>query len=433
MRSLIGFLVVVGVQSVAIGARHVSDETPPDDSTEIWTVISLLEGIEKKMENMETRMNHRQDEANKRLESGITNANRRLENGIINLKKKVDTIHTLMQNYIKGLTTAKPMTTKKGPQTGQCFILVTTGCKMEPLPALDPEKIYKDSMIISTDGRKCKSFPSFPMALYAATGGIVKGAPIVCGGELYPSSNQCFIHDLSRNEWRFLSNMTDNRSGASSVVLDGALWITGGGPDRRRMTTEFIYPSGKVVQGPDLPIKLDLPPRRPGHCMVKLHDGKIMILGLEYDDGKQVLIYDPKSNSFSKGPPLLYGMVCSSCTVFNSPMHNGRPVILVTGGYDPYEIGKPFSSQIFDYTYRDSWEIGPSLPKVTSKDRHFYDGGTLLPTSTGAIGFFQNVALRLDCSATKCEWKEMDVEMDFIPSFAVAMYLPEKYAQKYGC
>ena len=73
-------------------ARHVSDEALPDDSTEIWTVISLLEGIEKKMENMETRMNHRQDEANKRLESGITNANRRLENGIINLKKKVDTV-----------------------------------------------------------------------------------------------------------------------------------------------------------------------------------------------------------------------------------------------------------------------------------------------------------------------------------------------------
>merc|ERR1711962_1336636 len=327
MRSLIGSLVLVAVQCVVIGAGHVSDEASPDDSTEIWTVISLLERIEKKMENMETRMNKRQ------------------ENGIINLKKKVDTIHTLMQNYIKGPTTPKPMTTKKGPHTGQRFILVTTGCKLEPeQSALWPDKFYKESEIISTAGRKCKSFPSFPMALYAATGGIVKGAPIVCGGELYPSSNQCFIHDLSRNEWRFLSNMTDNRSGASSVVLDDALWITGGGPEERRMTTEFIYPSGKVVQGPDLPIKLDLPARRPGHCMVKLHDGKIMILGLQYDDYKQVLIYDPKSNSFSKGPPLLYGMVCASCTVFNSPMHNGRPVILLTGGFDPYVIVKPFTS-----------------------------------------------------------------------------------------
>ena len=62
-------------------AGHVSDEASPDDSTGIWAVISLLERIEKKMENMETRINHRQDDANKRL-----------ENGIINLKKKVDSV-----------------------------------------------------------------------------------------------------------------------------------------------------------------------------------------------------------------------------------------------------------------------------------------------------------------------------------------------------
>jgi len=417
MRSLIGFLVVVGVQCVAIGAGHVSDEASPDDSTGIWAVISLLERIEKKMENMETRMNHRQDDANKRL-----------ENGIINLKKKVDSIHTLMQNYIKGLTTAKPMTTKKGPHTGQRFILLTTGAKKES--AQYPEKIYKESTIISTAGRKCKSFPSFPMPLFAATGGIVKGAPIVCGGVLVPKeefSNQCFIHDFSRNEWRFLSNMAGRRGRAftSSVVPDDALWITG-----QRKTTEFIYPSGKVVQGPNLPSEVS------GHCMVKLHDGKIMILGGDkyHDDDTQVLIYDPKSNySLSKGPPLLYGILAAACTVFNSPVHNGRPVILVTGGFTTYNTSQPvFASQIFDYTHRDSWEIAPSLPKITSKDA-FYSGGTLLPTSTGAIGFFENVALRFDCSATKCEWKEMDVEMDYIPSFAVAMYLPEKYAQRYGC
>ena len=38
-------------------------------------------------------------------------------------------------------------------------------------------------------------------------------------------------------------------------------------------STEFIYKSGSVIQGPNLPLP------RHGHCMVKLHDGKIMILG----------------------------------------------------------------------------------------------------------------------------------------------------------
>merc|ERR1719505_4465 len=372
-------------------------------------------------------MNHRQDDANKRLESGI-----------INLKKKVDTIHTLMQNYIKGPTTAKPMTTKTGPHTGQRFILLTTGIKREQefnrrTGIQNPKHMYNESKIISTDGRKCKSFPSFPMPLFAATGGIVKGAPIVCGGVLVPKeefSNQCFIHDFSRNEWRFLSNMSGRRGRAftSSVVPDDALWITG-----QRKTTEFIYPSGKVVQGPNLPSEVS------GHCMVKLHDGKIMILGGDkyHDDDTQVLIYDPKSNySLSKGPPLLYATFTAACTVFNSPMHNGRPVILVTGGFNtssqPGSFNPIITSQILDYTHRDSWEIAPSLPKITSKDV-FYTGGTLLPTSTGVIGFFENIALRFDCTATKCEWKEMDVDMDYIPSFALVMYLPEKYSQRYGC
>ena len=189
----------------------------------------------------------------------------------------------------------------------------------------------------------------------------------MCGGVLAPKeefSNQCFIHDFSTNEWRSLSNMREGegRAFASSVVLNDALWITGRASHGQGKITLFIYPSGKVVQGPDLPSKVT------AHCMVKLHDGKIMILGGDQDydlSTTQVLIYDPKSNySLSKGPPLLYATFTAACTVFNSPMHNGRPVILVTGGFNWYNASQPgsfnpiFTSQIFDYTHRDSWEIG---------------------------------------------------------------------------
>ena len=183
----------------------------------------------------------------------------------------------------------------------------------------------------------------------------------MCGGVWTAkkrNSYRCLIHNFYRNEWRFLSNMTEEgRVAASSVELDDNLWITGGVGNSDLKTTEFIYPSGKVMKGPDLPVKTM------GHCMIKLHDGKIMILGGNFrfdDDGKQVLIYDPKSNySLLKGPPLLYGIQFASCTVFNSPMHNQRPVVLVTGGMNRYKSGKPIStSQIFDYTYRNLWEIG---------------------------------------------------------------------------
>ena len=40
----------------------------------------------------------------------------------------------------------------------------------------------------------------------------------------------------------------------------------------------------------------------------------------------------------------------AACTLFNSPLHQNRPVILVSGGYDQT------SAEVFDYTASDHWE-----------------------------------------------------------------------------
>ena len=55
------------------------------------------------------------------------------------------------------------------------------------------------------------------------TGAIVSGFPIICSFK-----EQCYIMDLKKKNWTFLTNMTKARSYSSSVEINGSLFVTGG-------------------------------------------------------------------------------------------------------------------------------------------------------------------------------------------------------------
>ena len=64
--------------------------------------------------------------------------------------------------------------------------------------------------------------------------------------------------------------------------LDGS-WTT-------LSSTVFVYTNGTVETGPQLP------EARSGHCMVTLHDGKVLILGANPNSPslyRNVIIFDP--------------------------------------------------------------------------------------------------------------------------------------------
>ena len=141
-------------------------------------------------------------------------------------------------------------------------------------------------------------------------------------------------------------NMNIKRYGHASTVLKDALFITGGRDSGNNVlaSTEFVYSNGTVEVGIDMPLA------RYGHCMVTLHDGKVMILGAEKSIRRNTLIYDPANNSYTNGPSLSYDRRHAACTVFNSPMHNDRPVILAAGG-----TGET-SAELYDYTNANQWQ-----------------------------------------------------------------------------
>ena len=102
---------------------------------------------------------------------------------------------------------------------------------------------------------------------------------------------------------------------------------------------------GEVSRG------VDLPDGRHGHCMVNLPDGRIMILGGSWTHEKEVLIFDPNTNTFSNGTSMLFERVGAGCVVFKSSIHDNRDVVLIVGG------GGENTAEVYDYTTAGSvWE-----------------------------------------------------------------------------
>ena len=94
-----------------------------------------------------------------------------------------------------------------------------------------------------------------------------------------------------------------------------------------------------------------MPVRKYGGCMVNLQDGRVMVLGGS-NNQKEVLIYDPLSNQFITAPSLVNRRmyVSSGCTIFNSPLYDYRPTILI-GSYQ--------TAEVYDYTTPGAvWELG---------------------------------------------------------------------------
>jgi hypothetical protein len=164
---------------------------------------------------------------------------------------------------------------------------------------------YSDAQIVnlSNETSTCNNFPDYPIAISYATGAIVSGHPIICGGWSVESNahSECYHHSKATNSWTFLANMATKRYFSASVPVNGKLLVLGGEDDgyNRLATSEYVSPDGDASQpGPDLPGPRD------SHCAVKLSNGQVMLLGGEPDQ-KSVIKFHPDTEKFDQSlPPL---------------------------------------------------------------------------------------------------------------------------------
>ena len=103
---------------------------------------------------------------------------------------------------------------------GSSLVLIATGS--------DGETFVDDSQIIDIKNfKKCKTMAPYPLEVWYATGGIVSGSPIICGGQSDSLTNACYKHDNKKNTWQYLASLSGKRFKSASIPLDGALWVTG--------------------------------------------------------------------------------------------------------------------------------------------------------------------------------------------------------------
>ena len=116
---------------------------------------------------------------------------------------------------------------------------------------------YNESGLLdSTEVVDLKSGKIFSMAPLGrrtdgATGGLLDGLPVICGGY-----NDKQIHSIAKDQSKFLGQLSVRRWRAASVVLsNNTLWVTGGFDQSHNYlkTTELVTKDGQTSQGPDLP------------------------------------------------------------------------------------------------------------------------------------------------------------------------------------
>ena len=214
----------------------------------------------------------------------------------------------------------------------------------------------KCQVIDISSSTSCANLPSYPYSMFGAAGGVIKNTPIICGGAISSGSpsqqDSCYRFNENTNSWNLHTNMVSKRSGHAATVINDSLFISGGHDGRSTLaSTEFIHADGSVTSGPNLP------EARRGHCSVTLHDGKVMILGASDPRSlnRNVIIMDPADNSFATGPSLNNKRQWAACTLFYSPLHNGRPVVLAAGG------GGQATAEVYDYTNSNQWETSIHL------------------------------------------------------------------------
>ena len=206
-----------------------------------------------------------------------------------------------------------------------------------------------------SSSNSCANLPSYPYSMRYGAGGVINNVPIICGG--YRSSgsprqtDSCYRFNKESNTWNLHCTMTSRRSQHAASVIQDALFISGGLEGSSLLaSTEFIHADGSVTSGPNLPVA------RYGHCMVTLHDSKVIIIGgYPSSLNQNVLVFNQADNSYTTGPSMSYERRHSACTLFHSDLHNGRPVVLAAGGYGQA------TAEVYDYTNSNQWQTSIHL------------------------------------------------------------------------
>jgi len=260
--------------------------------------------------------------------------------------------------------------------------------------------------VMNKDGtaKICNANYKYPVNVLDATGALVSGKMVVCGGG-YPVTSTCYVFG-GDNTWKLLADMAAPRVSSRSLAFpNGAIWVTGGSDNsfNTHKTTEMIYLDGTVKPGPELPEPLE------GHCLVQ-YEGTIFLLNGRnvWQNNNELDINNLDNIEWTAGPSMNKERDNLGCGIVQSNYHGGRPLLVAAGGSGDSSSKK--TSEYLDFTIEGSqWQL---LSRELPKRQYGYGeyvkySPIIIPTTDGKgllMSYYKDV-YKWQCeSAESCFW-----------------------------
>ena len=199
---------------------------------------------------------------------------------------------------------------------------------------------------------KCQNDYNYPISVRGASGAVVDGTIVVCGGRSPTTKKQCYSFGFEK-EWKNITDMTTVRAWAASVPFNSdALWVGGGHDGNNYLkSTELVYLDGRRSS------TKQLPKVRRESCAAE-YNGNIYFTGGwdgNYDAQNNNWIINTKDDfKVTDGPNMLKKREGHSCGIFHSHAHSGRAVIVTAGGFGTGRTNCEF----WDFTVPgETWQL----------------------------------------------------------------------------
>ena len=193
---------------------------------------------------------------------------------------------------------------------------------------------------------------------HGATGDLLDGLPVICGGWSGKP-----IHSITKDQSKFLGQLSVQRSYAASVVLsNNTLWVTGGYDQSFNLikTTEIITKDGQTSQGPDLPLP------NSSHSIVSLNSGAFILIGGYGGDRSATHLYEEKKG-WRPGPNLKNGRYCHTAGVLTDRVSTKTYIVAVGGRHAESSL------EYLEYPGSNEWMKGkPTHSSLDQLESHLY-------------------------------------------------------------
>ncbi|MCY8473352.1 Kelch repeat-containing protein [Bacillus halotolerans] len=176
--------------------------------------------------------------------------------------------------------------------------------------------LFQSLQTVSAETVEWKERADLPEPRVGASSGVVDGKIYVIGGGTVKSGtygNQTFVYDPKTNEWTKKADMPTERGGAATVTVDGKIYVMGGRSNDGVVKTVEVYDPKKDTweKSDDLPFENKVSPYR---IYAEAIGKKIYVVAYENSRYATTYSYDLETKKWDKKQKLNYEVVTGGST-----------------------------------------------------------------------------------------------------------------------